>query len=123
MKKNRDLNKAVDEAEGVPRRTYWTLEIARCPTFIQRAVARLFFNKEFGKVIKNRHDVESSYKWEIPRPIAIPESPSTRIIREGCTKFCKCGSTMSKSGAMGLFGEYRCHNSACPHSGNELNAS
>lgn len=46
-----------------------------------------------------------------------PEIPLSRIIREGCSKFCNnCGSTISKNGFLGIFGEYICHNKTCKNS-------
>lgn len=43
-----------------------------------------------------------------------PKPPLTRIMREGCGTFCKaCGSTISRVGFMGLFGNYKCHNEEC----------
>lgn len=47
----------------------------------------------------------------------IPKPPLDRIIKEDSTKFCKqCGSTVSKDGFLGLFGEYLCHNQNCKNS-------
>lgn len=47
----------------------------------------------------------------------IPDFPLNRIIKEGCVHFCdNCGSTMSKNGFLGLFGDRLCHNDKCPNS-------
>jgi hypothetical protein len=47
----------------------------------------------------------------------IPKQPLDRIIREGSSKFCnQCGSSVSKDGFLGLFGEYLCHNQNCKNS-------
>lgn len=47
----------------------------------------------------------------------LPKPPLCRVIREGCSNFCKvCNSTMSKNGFLGLFGEMLCHNKDCVNS-------
>lgn len=46
-----------------------------------------------------------------------PQSPLSQVIREGVGKFCVgCGSTVSKNGFLGLFGELLCHNNKCEYS-------
>lgn len=45
-----------------------------------------------------------------------PKRPMTRIIREGASNFCECGSSAYKSGFMGWFGELLCDNDECPNS-------
>lgn len=55
----------------------------------------------------------------IPKP---PEPPLSRVIREGVGHFCKkCGSTSSKIGYLGLFGERLCDNKKCPNSKSKKN--
>jgi hypothetical protein len=54
---------------------------------------------------------------EEERRLARPKPPLSRIIREGSTSFCKsCGSTVSKTGFLGIFGEMLCHNQECLNS-------
>ena len=44
----------------------------------------------------------------------VPEPPPSKVIKEGCGNFCNvCGSTKSRNGLFGVFGEYRCHNLEC----------
>lgn len=51
------------------------------------------------------------------RKLTRPKPPLSKIIREGSTSFCKnCGSTVSKNGFLGIFGEMLCHNSECQNS-------
>lgn len=46
-----------------------------------------------------------------------PKPPLSRIIRTGVGVFCKkCGSTMSKTGFLMLFGERLCDNKECENS-------
>lgn len=46
-----------------------------------------------------------------------PKPPLSRVISEGSTNFCKnCGSTVSKNGFLGIFGEMLCHNPECQNS-------
>ena len=55
----------------------------------------------------------------IPKP---PEPPLSRISQEGVGHFCtNCGSTVSKDGFLGLFGEMLCHNQKCPNSKSKKN--
>lgn len=55
----------------------------------------------------------------IPNP---PEPPLSRVLREGVSHFCtNCGSTVSKDGFLGLFGEMLCHNEKCPNSKSKKN--
>lgn len=55
----------------------------------------------------------------IPNP---PEPPLSRVLREGVGHFCtNCGSTVSKDGFLGLFGEMLCHNEKCPNSKSKKN--
>ena len=62
-----------------------------------------------------KHSESSS----IPKP---PEPPLSRIIKEGGGHFCKnCGSTSSKVGFIGLFGEILCDNKKCPNSKSRKN--
>ena len=50
----------------------------------------------------------------IPKP---PKPPLSRVLREGIGHFCtNCGSTSSKVGFLGLFGERLCDNKKCPNS-------
>jgi len=50
----------------------------------------------------------------IPQP---PKPPLSKVIREGATKICtNCGSTMSKNGFLGIFGDLLCHNKECKNS-------
>lgn len=47
----------------------------------------------------------------------LPARPLSRIIKEGCINFCEiCGSTISRNGLLGLFGEKLCHNNECQNS-------
>jgi len=50
--------------------------------------------------------------------ISIPPSPPlSRVLKEGCGNFCKyCGSTCSRNGLLGIFGEMLCHNPECKNS-------
>lgn len=51
---------------------------------------------------------------EMPAP---PKPPLSRVLREGATNICKnCGSTVSRNGFLGIFGEMLCHNSECQNS-------
>ncbi len=51
----------------------------------------------------------------------IPKPPLDRVVREGCAKFCSlCSSTISRSGFLGLFSEYLCHNDRCENSKSRL---
>ena len=55
----------------------------------------------------------------IPKP---PERPLSRVLREGVGHFCtNCGSTSSKVGFLGLFGERLCDNKKCPNSKSKKN--
>lgn len=46
-----------------------------------------------------------------------PTIPLSRVIREGCSKFCSnCGSTESKNGFLSIFGKVVCHNKECKNS-------
>jgi hypothetical protein len=46
-----------------------------------------------------------------------PKPPLGRALREGVGHFCNnCGSTVSKNGFLGLFGEMLCYNQECPNS-------
>ena len=55
----------------------------------------------------------------IPKP---PEPPLSRVLRDGVGHFCtNCGSTVSKDGFLGLFGEMLCHNQKCPNSKSKKN--
>jgi len=55
----------------------------------------------------------------IPKP---PEPPLSRLLREGVGHFCtNCGSTSSKVGFFGLFGERLCDNKKCPNSKSNKN--
>lgn len=55
----------------------------------------------------------------IPKP---PEPPLCRVLREGVGHFCtNCGSTSSKVGFLGLFGERLCDNKKCPNSKSKKN--
>ena len=55
----------------------------------------------------------------IPKP---PKPPLDRILKEGVGHFCtNCGSTVSKDGFLGLFGEILCHNPKCPNSKSKKN--
>lgn len=43
-----------------------------------------------------------------------PTMPLSRVIRDGCSRFCSnCGSTESKNGFLGIFGKVVCHNKEC----------
>ena len=51
-----------------------------------------------------------------------PEPPLSRIVREGVGCFCvNCGSTISRGGFLGIFGEMLCHNQECPNSKSKKN--
>jgi hypothetical protein len=66
--------------------------------------------KQVGQDIKK----ESQSIQHIPAP---PTPPLDRVMKDGVTNFCKhCGSTVSKNGLLGLFGEMLCHNQQCPNS-------
>lgn len=53
-------------------------------------------------------------KNNVPLP---PKPPLSRVINECSSHFClNCGSSVSKNGFLGLFGEMLCHNSECPNS-------
>lgn len=55
----------------------------------------------------------------IPKP---PEPQLSRVLREGVCHFCtNCGSTSSKVGFFGLFGERLCDNQKCPNSKSKKN--
>lgn len=54
--------------------------------------------------------------------IELPEPPLSRVLREGVGHFCtNCGSTSSKVGFLGLFGERLCDNEKCPNSKSKKN--
>lgn len=43
-----------------------------------------------------------------------PKPPLSIVIKEGYDHFCKkCGSTTSRNGFLGIFGERLCHNTEC----------
>ncbi len=51
-----------------------------------------------------------------------PEPPLSRVLREGIGDFCThCGSTVSRNGFLGVFGEMLCHNQKCPNSKSKKN--
>jgi len=51
-----------------------------------------------------------------------PKPPLSRIMREGATYTCaNCGSTMSRSGFLRIFGELLCDNKNCPNSKTRTN--
>jgi len=55
----------------------------------------------------------------IPKP---PEPPLSRVLKEGVGHFCtNCGSTVSRNGPLGIFGEMLCHNQKCPNSKSKKN--
>jgi len=55
----------------------------------------------------------------IPKP---PEPPLDRVIRQDAGHFCtNCGSTSSRVGFLGMFGEMLCHNQKCPNSKSKKN--
>jgi hypothetical protein len=46
-----------------------------------------------------------------------PQPPLSRMEREGSTKCCiRCGSSVVRSGFLGIFGEYKCINPKCINS-------
>lgn len=64
----------------------------------------------------NIHDVNGSSIQKQPAP------PLNRVLREGVGHFCtNCGSTVSRNGFIGLFGEMLCHNEKCPNSKSKKN--
>jgi len=72
-------------------------------------------------VIKDKklHISDNVIGRSIPNP---PEPPLCRIIREGSRHFCtNCGSTASRNGFLGIFGEMLCHNPKCPNSKSKKN--
>lgn len=53
-----------------------------------------------------------------------PEPPLNRVKREGCSVICdNCGSTMSRSGFMMLFGKRYCDNDKCINSQRNYNGA
>ncbi len=63
-------------------------------------------------VLKKNIVMEKEKKTKKP-----PKPPLCRVIREGVGRFCiNCGSTVSKNGFLGIFGEMLCHNQKCPNS-------
>lgn len=50
-----DTNELLDEIIDVLNRTYWTIEIPKHPTKLQRFLSRLFFKTEFRKIIKSKN--------------------------------------------------------------------
>jgi len=53
---------------------------------------------------------------------SIPKPPLSRVLREGVGHFCtNCGSTVSRNGFLGIFGEMLCHNKKCPNSKSKKN--
>lgn len=78
---------------------------------------------EAKKIIKDYEthqlNISGDNGSSIPKP---PERPLCRVIREGVIHFCtNCGSTVSKDGFLGLFGEMLCHNQKCPNSKSKKN--
>lgn len=58
-----------------------------------------------------------------PTYCSIPELPLCRVLKEGSGHFCiNCGSTSSKVGFLGLFGERLCDNKKCPNSKSKKNS-
>jgi hypothetical protein len=48
-----------------------------------------------------------------------PKPPLSRVVREGVGHFCtNCGSTMTRSGFLMLFGKRYCDNDKCPNATN-----
>jgi len=94
-------------------------------------MAKKYGYMTFSLIVENRHGgknehgvpVEALKKMEerfsfklssIPKP---PEPPLCRTLREGVGHFCNnCGSTSSKVGFLGLFGERLCDNKKCLNS-------
>lgn len=52
---NSDIDGIIDEIINVLDSTYWTIEITKHPTKLQRIISRLFFNTEFRKIIKSKN--------------------------------------------------------------------
>lgn len=75
---------------------------------------------EAKKIIKDYESQQLNISGSsIPKP---PEPPLSRVLREGVGHFCtNCGSTSSKVGFIGLFGERLCDNEKCPNSKSKKN--
>lgn len=79
--------------------------------------------KEVIKIVEKEAPKKKTTKRKTKKKIHAISStdeiqlPLDRVITEGVTHFCDiCGSTMTKSGFLGLFGERRCDNDKCENS-------
>jgi hypothetical protein len=69
-----------------------------------------------AELLNDTSDVDNISVLKPPKP------PLSRIISEDVGHFCTyCGSTVSKNGFLGLFGEMLCHNPKCPNSKSKKN--
>ena len=77
---------------------------------------------EAQKIIKDYESQQLNISGVIGSSVPPPEPPLSRVLREGVGHFCtNCGSTVSKDGFLGLFGEMLCHNQKCPNSKSKKN--
>lgn len=71
---------------------------------------------EREEYLKAKSIVSEYEKQMTPLPPK-PTMPLSRVVREGCSKFCSnCGSTESRNGFLGIFGKLVCHNNECKNS-------
>ena len=106
------------EFEERDRREWERLSKKFMPTSIDRVIPNV--SKEERSKLQEGVDETPCFKRQPPPIVEIPEPPKPplgRIDREGTTHFCPiCGSTASKKGWLGLFGERTCDNKECPNS-------
>lgn len=104
MKKNQELlNELVEDV-----RIICSVEMDD----ITKAALRQCFGESLDKHVVMPEKSETSEK-PIPEP---PEFPLGRVLRQGATNFCECGSTAHRTGFLGLLGELACDNDKCPNS-------
>lgn len=71
-------------------------------------------NEEMDNTDKKLNESDVMNNIYIPSK---PNPPLDRIIREGVAHYCNiCGSTMSKSGFLRIFGKRYCDNNECSNS-------
>ena len=105
-----DLKRKIDICFKIKRPKY----VEAINRLVQYSIDRNKSLIEDSVKIYNGFEQKEEIKNIIPPP---PKPPLNRVVREKCTRFCNnCGSTMSKNGFLGIFGEILCHNSECPNS-------
>lgn len=69
-----------------------------------------------AKQLVQEYEAQLTSTTKKPKPTP-PELPLCRVMREGVGRYCvNCGSTMTRRGFLGLYGELLCHNTKCINS-------